>query len=296
MGRRSLKLPPGCKRYVDHTGVVRTYYRHTRPPTPLPGLPWSVEFMQAYDTAKACAGRDKPLLIGAARTKAGSLNAALVKYYGSDEFTAMTKDVSGQNRGFLEKWRIDRGDRPLRQLQHEHVQGYINHQATPTVQRNVLRAIRHFLKFCLKHSLVDGDASAGVIKSKIIQTGGFRVWTEDDVAKYIARWPLGTTAHLALQIMLCTSLRRSDAIEIGPRHVARRRASARRARRLSADEGPAHRWPPRDGAAASRSGRRDWPMPVIGTETFLITDHGKPFGERVRQRCANGATPLEFRR
>jgi hypothetical protein len=32
VGRRSLKLPHGCKRYLDHTGVVRTYYRHTSPP------------------------------------------------------------------------------------------------------------------------------------------------------------------------------------------------------------------------------------------------------------------------
>ena len=81
MGRRSLKLPPGCKRYVDHTGVVRTYYRHTTPPTPLPGLPWSAEFMAAYDAAKACAGTRQAVMIGASRTQAGSLNAALVKYY-----------------------------------------------------------------------------------------------------------------------------------------------------------------------------------------------------------------------
>ena len=53
MGRRSVKLPPGCKRYVDHTGVARTYYRHTAPPTPLPGFPYSPEFMEAYDDAVA---------------------------------------------------------------------------------------------------------------------------------------------------------------------------------------------------------------------------------------------------
>jgi integrase len=281
MGRRHLKLPHGCQRYIDHTGTLRTYYRHTKPRTALPGLPWSPEFMQAYEAAVARAGLDKPLVIGASRTKPGSLNAALVRYYGSDDYAAMAPDVRSQNRGYLEKWRVDRGDRPLRQLQHKHVQGYINQQATPTVQRNVLRAIRHFLKFCLRTNLIDSDASAGVVKSKIIKTGGFRPWTEEEVDKYVARWPVGTTPHLALQIMLCLSVRRSDAIEIGPRHV-----------RKTAEHplGVLENYQPKKGR---RTGGRLISCPlhpdlvaaidamdVIGTETFLITKYGKPFGNR----------------
>jgi hypothetical protein len=63
-----LKLPQGCKRYVDRTGVVRTYYRYTSPPTPLPGLPWSPEFMAAYEEAKTRGDRAGPVMIGASRT------------------------------------------------------------------------------------------------------------------------------------------------------------------------------------------------------------------------------------
>ena len=85
MGRRSVKLPPGCKRYVDHTGVPRTYYRHTTPST---GLPYSREFMAAYDAAVARGDRAGPIKIGAGRTLAGTVNSALVKYYLSDEFAA----------------------------------------------------------------------------------------------------------------------------------------------------------------------------------------------------------------
>ena len=55
----------------------------------------SAEFMAAYE---ACAGRDRPM-IGASRTKQGSLNAALVRYYLSDDYGAMPKDVRQQNRG-----------------------------------------------------------------------------------------------------------------------------------------------------------------------------------------------------
>jgi integrase len=301
MGRRSLglKLPPGCKRYLDHTGVLRTYYRHTRPPTALPGLPWSVEFMQAYDAAKVCAGRDKPLTIGVDRTKPGSLNAALVKYYGSDEFLAMTKDVKQQNRGCLERWRADRGDRPLRELQHRHLQGYINKLATPHVQRNALRAIRHFLKFALRHHLIDNDASAGVQKDKLPRTGGFRMWSESDVETYKARHPIGTKACLALQIMLCTSLRRADAAQVGPRHVRKTDEhplgvladyQPQKGRRTGGNfvTVPIHP----DLAAAITA------TPMIGTETYLVTDYGKPFtakglGAKMREWCdAAGVPPM----
>jgi integrase len=301
MGRRSVgpKLPHGCKRYIDHTGVVRTYYRHTRPPTPLPGLPWSVEFMAAYHAAKACAGRDKPLVIGAARTKPGSLNAALVKYYASDEFAAMTKDVRQQNRGCLERWRTDRGDRPLRELQHRHLQGYINKLATPHVRRNALRAIRHFLKFALRYHLVENDASAGVQKNKLPKTGGFRVWTEAEFKTYVAKHPIGTKAYLALQIMACTSFRRSDAVQIGPRHVRKTAAhplgviedyQPQKGRRTGGNlvTVPIHP----DLAAALAA------MPMVGADTFLLTGSGRPFtakglGAKMREWCdAAGVPPM----
>ena len=296
MGRRSVvKLPPGCKRYVDHTGVVRTYYRHTRPPTPLPGLPWSVEFMQAYDAAKACAGRDKPD-DRRGRTKQGSLNAALVITMG-DDYTAMTKDVRGQNRGYLETLADDRGDRPLRELAHKHVQGFINKQATPTIQRNVLRAIRKFLVFCVKDNLIKRDVSAGVKKSRIINTGGFRPWTEAEVDQYVARHPIGTTAYLALQIMLCLSLRRSDVVEVGPRHVTKTAEHPHgvlddyqpmKARRTGGRHVTVPLHPDLVAAIAA--------MPVIGTDTYLLTDHGKPytvkgFGGRMRDWCDEAKVP-----
>src|SRR5262249_2850817 len=126
-----------------------------------------------------------------------------------------------QNRGVLERWRVDRGDRSLRELQHRHLQGYISKLATPHVQRNALRAIRHFLKFCLSKNLIDSDPSAGVQKRKLPKGGGFRAWEESHVAAYIEKHPLGSTAYLALQTLLCTALRRSDAVEIGPRHVSK---------------------------------------------------------------------------
>jgi integrase len=278
---------------VDHTGKLRTYYRHTRPATPLPGLSWSVEFMAAYDAAKACAGRDKPIVIGAARTIAGSLDAALVKYYASEDFTSMPKDTRANNRAYLEKWRggDDRGKRPLHQMQHKHVQAYVNKQAGFYAQRNVLRAIRCFTKFCLRTFLIDNDPAAAVVKAKKVGTGGFRAWTEAEVDKYIAKHSLGTKAHLALQIMLCTSLRRSDAIQIGPRHCPKTKEhphgiladyAPQKTRRTG---GKLVSVPLHDDLVAAIAA-----MPVTGTDTYLVNEHGKPFTPKRFSKCMRAWT------
>jgi integrase len=45
---------------------------------------------------------------------------------------------------------------------------------------------------------------------------GFIAWTEDDVAKFEARWPIGSMPRLALAIIMFLGVRRSDAVRLGP--------------------------------------------------------------------------------
>jgi integrase len=48
---------------------------------------------------------------------------------------------------------------------------------------------------------------------------GFPVWTVGDVAKYQARWPVGTKERVWLDVLLYTGLRRGDAVRLGRQHV-----------------------------------------------------------------------------
>lgn len=293
-----LKLPHGCKRYVDHTGEVRTYYRHTKPPTALPGLPYSREFMAAYEVAVASRGTPAPVVIGAGRTKPGSLNAGLVKYYGSTAFTNdLAKSTQGQARALLDRWRKDRGDYPLRDLQHKHLQAFVSKLASPSVQRNMLRAVRGFLKFALSAGLVDNDASAGVTKAKLVSTGGFKPWAEDDVARFVERHPIGTKPYLALQMLLCLGVRISDVVQIGPKHISKTVAhpngelddyQPQKGRRTNGRHitVPLHD----DLVAAIKA------TPVTGTETFLVTGWGrkfdaKGFSNKMREWCNDAGLP-----
>ena len=52
---------------------------------PLPGLPWSPQFMEVYEAALS----GQPLQIGASRTKPGTVSAAIIGYYYDQSFLAL---------------------------------------------------------------------------------------------------------------------------------------------------------------------------------------------------------------
>lgn len=71
--------------YPDRYGKLRRYFRRRGSKNiPLPGMPGSTEFMQAYQAALA--GVTAPRDIGTSRTKPGTVNAAIVGYYQSLAF------------------------------------------------------------------------------------------------------------------------------------------------------------------------------------------------------------------
>ena len=52
------------------------------------------------------------------------------------------------------------------------MQAYISSLKSAAVQRNMLRALRHFLKFCKAAGLIEIDPSEGVTRAKMKSTGG----------------------------------------------------------------------------------------------------------------------------
>jgi integrase len=51
------------------------------------------------------------------------------------------------------------------------------------------------------------------------KTGGFAPWTEEDIAAYERRWPIGTRQRVWLDILTYTGLRRGDVVRLGRQHV-----------------------------------------------------------------------------
>ena len=107
------KNPKYTHEFADvETGKVRYYLRMPgRKRVPLPGLPWSPEFMAAREAAMK--GDWVTPEIGASRTKPGTLNAAIVSYYQSTSFTALAAGTRQMRRAILERFRIEHGDKRI---------------------------------------------------------------------------------------------------------------------------------------------------------------------------------------
>src|SRR5262249_13123897 len=88
MGPRVMRrLPKFVHGYLDRHGRARHYLRRPgRKVVPLPGLPWSTEFMDAYEAAMANA---VSVIIGEARSAPGTIAEAVARYLGSAVFTGL---------------------------------------------------------------------------------------------------------------------------------------------------------------------------------------------------------------
>jgi site-specific recombinase XerC len=86
---------------------------------------------------------------------------------------------------------------------------------TPAQARYFLDAMRGFFGWLVDAGHLKADPTAGVKNSKRPKNQGFPVWTEDDVAKYEARWPIGTKERVRLNVLLHTGLRRGAAVRLG---------------------------------------------------------------------------------
>ena len=137
MGRREVKrkLPRYTHGYVDQHGKPRFYLRRAGfKKVALPGLPWSPEFMAARELSLGDSSSAK-IEIGAKRTVAGTVNAALVSYYRSTAFTNLAKSSQTMRRAELERFRTDHGEKRLHLMHKTALQNILNGK-TPAAQRN----------------------------------------------------------------------------------------------------------------------------------------------------------------
>jgi integrase len=218
MGPR-LKLPAYVHAFVDRHGKARYYFR--RPGykrVPLPGLPWSPEFMSEYEGAMK--GERAPRVeIGANRSRPGTVTAAVVGYFGSLAFASLADGTRRIRRQTLERFRAEHGDKGIATLARTHIERMINAKAaTPGAAINFLVALRGLMRHAVAVGLRADDPTVGV-RCPTFRSAGFYTWSEHDVAAFEATHPIGTQARLAFALLLYTAQRRSDVIKMGRQHV-----------------------------------------------------------------------------
>lgn len=205
--------------FSDRHGKSRHYFR--RPgfkQIPLPGLPGSTEFMKAYQAALA--GESvPPREIGSGRTKPGTINALVVAYYKSAEFKyELAAETQRARRGLIERFRAEHGDKPVALLQRERIQKMLAEIDKPHAKRNWFKAIRGLMRFSVSIGMRSDDPTDGIKNIRLRQSAGHHAWTDDEIRRYRAYWPLGMQMRLAMELALETTSRRADVTRIGPQH------------------------------------------------------------------------------
>ncbi|RPI39137.1 MAG: hypothetical protein EHM67_10520, partial [Hyphomicrobiaceae bacterium] len=222
-----------------------------------------------------------PPVIGAERSPGGTLNAAIVAYYGSSHFTEGLGATTQKNRRYtLDAFRCEkgegnsvaRGERQLAQLDRAHL-GKIIGKLKAGKQHAMIKALKPFFDFCVGQMLMKDNPAIGLALAKKPKTQGHYSWTERDIERFSRRHPVGTTAHLAMAIMLYTGLRISDARLFGPEHIydGMVRVRPKKTSRTTGNVVEFRAHP--DLQRVLRATK------VIGVKTYIVSERRQPFAE-----------------
>lgn len=281
MNRR--RLPRYVSEFVDRHGKVRVRFRRKgQTDHYFQTKPWSAEFMQEYQACldRTAAPAHQP---GQSRTKPGTINALIVAYYNSSEFKSLSPSTTPGYRSQIERFREKHGDKRVATMQRQHIKAILDAmQDKPASANNLLDRLRTLMRFAMENGMRKDDPTISIRPMKNT-TKGFHAWTEEDIAEFENRHPLGTKARLALALLLYTCQRRSDVVRMGWQHVDGRYIKVRQQKTSAQLSLPMHPTLISVMAATPRENM-----------TFLVTSHGKPFtsagfGNWFRERCDEAA-------
>lgn len=220
----------------------------------------------------------------------GSLSWLCQQYYGSAAFKGLGDVTRKRRRSILERICRKIGTGQASNLEAKHIRHERDLRAeTPEAANADLKALRGLYSWATEAGHVSSDPTRLVKKLRSSNPDGFHVWTEAEVLQYEGKYPVGTRARLALDLLLYTGVRRSDLVRLGPQmerpdglHFTETKGSNRK---------PKHRVIPI--------------LPVLqasiqatpsGHLSYLVTEYGRPFsaagfGNRMRQWCNDAGLP-----
>ena len=208
--------PPHLQRQVTQHGRVAWYVRIGKGRRVRIRAPFgSPEFDTEYQAA----------LTGAARPQAkgeavGSLSWLIARYRETAAWSALSAATRKHRECIFKQVLATAGGQPFTRIDTATVAAGRDRRAhTPDQARHFLDALRGLFRWALSAKLVRHDPTAGVANPPRKSGEGFIPWTEEHVAKYQARWPLGTRQRVWLDVLLYSGLRRGDAVRYGRQHV-----------------------------------------------------------------------------
>jgi site-specific recombinase XerD len=142
------------------------------------------------------------------------------RYRDSSEWTKLSVATRRQREHFLKQAIETAGNKPVGAITTTAIKAGIERRSkTPAQARHFLEVMRGLFRWAQDAQLVRVDPTATVKNPKRSRNAGYRPWTEEDVAAYERRWPIGTRQRVWLDVLLYTGLRRGDAVSFGRQHI-----------------------------------------------------------------------------
>jgi integrase len=213
--------PPHLQKIITRHKKITWYVRLGRgPKIRIKGVYGSPEFEAAYQDAVAGKKPQKP-----GEASRGTLKWLWDLYRGSSAWTDLSMATRKQRENIMRSTIASAGHQPLSKIDRAAILlGKERRAKTPTQAKHFVTTMRGMFAWAIDHTekLVKTDPTQGIgfkRSRKDKTSGGFPVWTDDDITAFEKRWPRGTRERLMFDIFCYTGLRRGDAAVVGRQHV-----------------------------------------------------------------------------
>ena len=191
MGRSAslMRRPPKYVHgYIDCRGRPRWYLR--RPGfkrVPLPGLPWSPEFMAAYEAAMG----GRKIEPGKSKIAPGSVADLITLYYQTAAFTRLSDATRQTYRGILDRFRGEYGELLVARLEEQHIAAILDKKAaTPAAANNLRRMLRALMKLAKQRKIIKLNPMTDIEPMRY-KVKGFKDWSDDEIGLFADYYPVG---------------------------------------------------------------------------------------------------------
>ena len=207
--------PPHLQREITRRGKAVWYVRVGRGPRVRVRSEFGTpEFDAEYRAALAGAPTRKAALAQS------SLQWLLARYRETTAWACLSEATRRQRDNIFKSVIETAGPEPYAGITRATIlAGKDRRAATSAQARNFLDSMRGLFRWAFEAGLVKADPTLGVNNPPRKRTDGFVPWTEEHVAAYETRWPIGTRQRVWLDVLLYTGLRRGDAVRLGRQHM-----------------------------------------------------------------------------
>lgn len=208
MGRRMTLIKLRYIKKYRRNGKIYYYFRRKGCPiVALPGAPGSREFNAAYEAAM----HDKPS--PTSNDAAGTIGKLITGYYGSVDFSNLKPNSRRLYRGILDAMKKQHGHRMVREMGRDNARKIVETiGAKRPGMGNLARAVMmRLMRYAISTNWRNDNPFSGISAYKI---GTRHTWTDEELAAYETRWPIGTAERLDFAALLYTGQRGGDVVRM----------------------------------------------------------------------------------